>query len=132
MSLYKIGRMCMKVAGRDAGKHCVVLSAIENNAVLVDGETRRRKVNLKHLEPLDKEVAIKADASHSEVAKAFEKLGLKALETKAKKAAARPRQVRKAKASKAVAPKPKAKAAKKEAKPKPAPKKAEEKPETKA
>ena len=126
MSLYKVGRMCMKIAGRDAGKQCVVLSPLEKQTVLVDGETRRRKVNIKHLEPLEKSVEIKEDAPHSEVAKVFEKLGLKVMETKPKKAAARPRMQRKVKA-KTKEPVKKAKASKKEAKPKEDAKVAEEK-----
>jgi large subunit ribosomal protein L14e len=94
MSLFQIGRMCVKIAGRDAGKQCVVLSSLKDSTVLVDGETRRRNVNVRHLEPLDKTLDIKADASHSDVAKAFETLGLKVFTTKPKKAAARPRMQR--------------------------------------
>ena len=94
MSLFQIGRMCVKIAGRDAGKQCVVLSTLKDSTVLVDGETRRRNVNVKHLEPLDKTLNLKADAPHNDVAKAFETLGLKVLTTKPKKVGTRPRMQR--------------------------------------
>ena len=127
MSLYNVGRICMKIAGRDAGMQCVVLSSLKNSTVLVDGETRRRKVNVKHLEPLDKTLDLTEDASHSEVAKAFEKIGITVMATKPKKAAARPRKVRKVKAKTAkVAQKAKV-ASKKVSKPKAESKAVEEK-----
>ena len=109
MSLFQIGRMCVKIAGRDAGKQCVVLSTLKDSTVLVDGETRRRNVNVRHLEPLDKTLDLKADASHSDVAKAFETLGIKVLTTKPKKAGARPTMQRTVKV-KTVKPVTKAKA----------------------
>ena len=92
----------MKIAGRDAGRTCVVVEELGKGYVLVDGDVRRKKVNILHLEPLDKTIALKAKAAHAEVAKAFEKLGLSAWETKAKKAAPRPRKqkVKKVKAVK--------------------------------
>ncbi len=62
-----IGRVCMKIAGRDAGKRCVILK-IDGNKALVDGETRRRLVNVKHLEPMDQVLEVKEDASHDEIA----------------------------------------------------------------
>jgi large subunit ribosomal protein L14e len=49
----------MKVAGRDAGKLCVVTEKIDKHFVKVDGFTRPRKVNVKHLEPTGKRVELK-------------------------------------------------------------------------
>lgn len=74
----------MKITGRDAGKKCVVVDTDKNFAV-IDGETRRRKCNPSHLEPLDKTLDIKKGASHEEVAKAFKSLGIVLTEKKAKK-----------------------------------------------
>jgi len=62
-----IGRVCVKIAGRDAGKKCVVVDVLGKEMVMIDGETRRRKCNLAHIEPLDKKVDIKKGASHEEV-----------------------------------------------------------------
>jgi large subunit ribosomal protein L14e len=97
MQLYGVGRVCVKLAGRDAGKRCVIVDVKENHMVLVDGETRRRLCNVKHLEPLAEKLDIAKGASHADVAAAFKALGVEARETKPKKAAARPKRVRKAK-----------------------------------
>ncbi len=66
-----IGSVCVKIAGRDAGKKCVVIDLIGKNFVLVDGETRRRKCNSVHLEPLGIKVKIAKSASHDEVTAAI-------------------------------------------------------------
>ena len=93
--MFEIGRLCVKIAGRDAGKKCVVIGNIDNNYVNIDGETRRKKCNIDHLEPLAQKLEIKKDASHDDIKKAFEELGLKARETKPKKAAPKPKAKRK-------------------------------------
>lgn len=80
--MLEIGRLCIKIAGRDAGKKCVVVDSIDSKSVLIDGETRRRKCNAAHLEPLDTIIKIKKNASHEEIKKEFDKLSLKARETK--------------------------------------------------
>lgn len=130
--MIEVGRLCVKIAGRDAGKKCAVVDVIDENYVLIDGETRRRKSNVLHLEPLDKTVDIKKGASHDAVAKAVESLGWEVrAATKAKKAAARPRKARRSKlaATQPAAAAPAAKpAAKKEPAKKPAAKPKTEKP----
>lgn len=118
--MFDVGRVCVKFAGRDAGKQCVVVDTLEAPFVMVDGETRRRKVNTSHLIPLEKTLDIAKGADHATVAKAFETMGLKVLETKPKKPASRPAKKRDVKAAKATT----TKAAKKDAaKKKSAPKK---------
>lgn len=94
MSIFEVGRLCVKIAGRDAGRTCIVVEAMGNGYVVVDGDVRRKKVNVRHLEPLDGTVELKAKADHAVVAKAFEKLGLAAWETKAKKVAERPKRMK--------------------------------------
>ena len=94
MSLFKVGRLCIKLAGRDAGRKCIVVENVDSSFVVVDGDVRRRKVNIKHLEPLADVVEIKDKASHDEVKKAFDKLGLSIWDKKSKKTAERPRKVR--------------------------------------
>lgn len=108
-----IGRICVKIAGRDAGKKCVVIDVLDANFVMIDGETRRRKCNILHLEPLDKTADVKKNASHAEVAKVFASLGYGTFSPKSKsKTAARPGKARKSKlAGPAPAAKPAAKAA---------------------
>ena len=84
MSIYEVGRLCVKLAGRDAGKKCVILEQFDNTYVLVDGATRRKKVNIKHLEPLAEVIKLKNNASHEEVKAAFAKLKLEVMETNPK------------------------------------------------
>ena len=69
--MLEIGKVCMKIAGRDAGKLAVIVEILDEPYVLIDGEVRRRKCNILHLEPLEKKVEIKKGASHSEVVKAL-------------------------------------------------------------
>lgn len=122
MSIFTVGRMCVKLAGRDAGRKCVVVEE-GKGFVVVDGNVRRKKVNVKHLEPLSQTVEI-GKGSHEEVVKAFEKLGLAAWNTKAKKSVERPKKQKKvAKEQKKVekkAPAKKAKTEEKKETPKPA------------
>lgn len=100
------GRVCVKIAGRDAGRKCVVVSVLDEKFVLIDGETRRRKCNLIHLEPLDQMLDIKKDASHSDVVSAFKSLSIELKETKVKKKTVRPRTLRRSKLAKASVEKP--------------------------
>jgi len=79
--MFDVGRMCMKVAGREAGKYCVVVKKIDANFVLVTGpksvtNVKRRKCNILHLEPLKESLKIKDDASDEEVIKAYEEASL--------------------------------------------------------
>jgi len=90
MSLYEIGRLCVKLAGRDAGKRCVVVEQVDKQYVLVDGATRRRKININHLEPLAQMLDVKS-GSHADVKTAFEKIGVTVLETKKKESKERPK-----------------------------------------
>ncbi len=114
--MIEVGRLCVKTAGRDAGKKCVVIEVLDANFVMIDGETRRRKCNILHLEPLDKTADIKKNASHAEVVKAFESLGFAVHAPKTKqKTAARPMRARRSKLA-GAAPGAKAPAKKAEAK----------------
>jgi len=116
----EIGRVCMKLAGRDAGQIGVIVDVLEGNIVVIDGQVRRRKCNILHLEPTGKKVTIEKGASHNHVVAALKHLGIEVVERKTKKQkTAKPVQVRKGK----VKPAP-AKVAKPAAPTKPAEKKA--------
>jgi len=97
MALFEVGRLCVKLAGRDAGLKCVIVDIIDNTYVLVDGETRRKKVNVLHLDPLEEVLEIKAGASHEEVKKALSKQDITVRESKPKQAAPKAMQQRKTK-----------------------------------
>ncbi len=103
--MMEVGRLCMKIAGRDANNMCVVVEVLDGNYVLVDGETRRKKCNIKHLEPVDKVIKIKSGASRDDVKKAFGDLGLGFFDPKSKTHEPR---VKKTKGKKEKAEKPKA------------------------
>lgn len=75
--MIEIGRMCVKIAGRDAGKRGMIIDITDNSHVIIDGEVRRRKCNIKHIEPTNIKVDIEKNASHEIVVKEFEKLGIK-------------------------------------------------------
>jgi len=75
----EIGQLCVKTAGRDSGNFCVVVENIDDIYVLIDGNVRRKKCNIKHLEVIDKVVKIKEKASTVEVKKALDKEGIKSL-----------------------------------------------------
>lgn len=93
--MIEIGRLCVKLAGRDAGRTCVVVDVIDERHVLIDGDVRRRNCNLNHIEPLAEKIDLKKGASHSDVETAFKKLDLVAWSTKSKNAGERPQKVRK-------------------------------------
>jgi len=95
--MIETGRLCVKLAGRDAGKKCVIVEILDKNFVMIDGNVRRRKCNKTHVMPLNEKIDIKNKASHSDVAAAFKKLKLEVWETKPKKAKERPKKVRKGK-----------------------------------
>jgi len=92
--MFEIGRLCVKLAGRDAGGKCVIINILDQNYVMIDGETRRRKCNVAHLEPLEQVIKISKGASHETVKNEFEKLGLKVRETKPKAKTERPKKVK--------------------------------------
>jgi len=92
--MIEIGRLCIKVCGRDAGGTCAIVDILDNNYVLIDGNVRRKKCNILHLEPTSKKIDIKKGASHETVKKAFEKLKLPVWETKPKEKRERPRKIR--------------------------------------
>ena len=94
-TMIEIGRVCIKIAGRDAGLKCVVVDVLDRTFVLVDGETRRKRCNILHLEPMDKFIDIQKGASHEAVASALKKEGIDARNTTPKQAGPKPIKKRK-------------------------------------
>ncbi|MEM0453345.1 MAG: 50S ribosomal protein L14e [Sulfolobales archaeon] len=81
MPAIEVGRICIKLRGREAGKKCVIVDIVDNNYVVVTGPkelsgVKRRRVNIGHLEPLDKKVEISKGASDEEVIKSLESANL--------------------------------------------------------
>lgn len=81
MPAIEVGRICVKISGREAGKKCVIVDIIDKNFVLVTGPKtvtgiKRRRANINHLEPFAEKVEIKRGASDEEVVKALKEKGL--------------------------------------------------------
>lgn len=80
MPAVEVGRICVKIAGREAGRKCVVVDVIDKNFALITGPkqltgVKRRRVNINHVEPTTEKIDIKRGASDEEVVKALEKAG---------------------------------------------------------
>jgi len=80
----EIGTVCIKIAGRDSNKYCVVVEQLDNGYVLIDGQTRRKKCNMTHLEPTSKKANISKGASNADVVKALKELKIECIEKKEK------------------------------------------------
>jgi large subunit ribosomal protein L14e len=89
--MFDVGRICVKIAGRDAGQKCVIVEVLDNNYVIVDGMTRRRKCNKIHLEPLNQKLDVKNKASHEDVIKAFKTIDLEVKTSKPKPKTEKPK-----------------------------------------
>ena len=76
----EVGRLCVKLSGREAGMKCVVVDVVDKSFVLITGPksvsgVRRRRVNINHVEPLEDSVEIKRGASDEDVAQILKKAG---------------------------------------------------------
>lgn len=81
MPVVEVGRVCVKLTGREAGRKAVIVDIVDDNFVVITGPksltgVKRRRSNVKHLEILDKKVEIAKGASDEEVLKALEAAGL--------------------------------------------------------
>ena len=80
MPAIEVGRICVKLAGREAGKKCVIVDIIDKSFVLVTGPknvtgVKRRRANVNHIEPLQDKIQIKRGASDEEVLEALKASG---------------------------------------------------------
>ncbi len=80
MPAIEVGRICVKQAGRENGKKCVVIDVMDKSFVLVTGpkkvtSVKRRRVNINHLMPLQEKIEVKRGASDDEVAQVLEAAG---------------------------------------------------------
>lgn len=72
MPAIEIGRICVKVAGREAGRKCVIVDVMDKSFVVVTGPkkvtgVKRRRVNINHVAPTEDVIPIKRGASDEEV-----------------------------------------------------------------
>jgi large subunit ribosomal protein L14e len=78
MPSMEVGRICVKLVGRETGRKCVVVDVVDKNFVLITGPksvtgVRRRRTNVDHLEPTPESVEVKKGAGDDEVEKALTK-----------------------------------------------------------
>jgi large subunit ribosomal protein L14e len=76
MPAIEVGRVCVKVSGREAGRKCVIVDLADKSFVLITGPkkitgVKRRRVNANHIEPLQDKIDLKRGASDEEVTEAL-------------------------------------------------------------
>ena len=76
MPAVEVGRICVKIAGREAGRKCVIVDVIDKNFVLITGPqkvngVKRRRANINHVEPTERKLSIKRGASDEDIVKAM-------------------------------------------------------------
>jgi len=76
----EVGRICVKLSGREAGRKCVVVDLSDKSFVLITGPkevtgVKRRRANVNHIEPLQDTIDIKRGASDEEVTEALKSAG---------------------------------------------------------
>ena len=72
MVAIQIGRICVKTQGREKGLKCIIADIIDKNFLLVTGPptisgVKRRRVNVKHIQPLDYMIDIHRGMSDEEI-----------------------------------------------------------------
>jgi len=80
MPAIEVGRVCVKLFGREAGRKCVIVDVIDKSFVLVTGPktvsgVKRRRTNINHVEPLQDKLDVKRGASDEDVAEAIKTAG---------------------------------------------------------
>ncbi len=80
MPAIEVGRICVKLSGREAGRKCVIVDIIDKSFVLITGPknvtgVKRRRANINHIEPLQEKVKIKRGASDEEVTESLKSSG---------------------------------------------------------
>jgi len=80
MPAIEVGRICVKMAGRESGRKCVIVDVMDKSFVLVTGPkkvtgVKRRRVNINHVAPLEDTVPVKRGASDEEVTQMLEAAG---------------------------------------------------------
>ena len=80
MPALEVGRICLKIAGRENGKKCVIIDVTDQTFVMITGPkkvtgVKRKRVNLNHITALQDKIEIKREASDEEVTQSLEAAG---------------------------------------------------------
>lgn len=81
MTSISIGRVCVKLAGRNAGKYCIITKIINDTFVEITGPKKlngikTKRCNVQHLEPLEFLLNIKENATEAQIEKELQRLKL--------------------------------------------------------
>ena len=77
MPAIEVGRICIKLAGRESGKKCIIVEVIDKGFVIITGPkkvtgVKRRRASINHIAPLKDKISISRGASDDLVTKALE------------------------------------------------------------
>lgn len=80
MPAIEVGRICVKLTGREAGKKCVIVDVIDKSFIQITGPktvtgVKRRRANINHVEPSQDKIAIAHGASDEEITEALKAAG---------------------------------------------------------
>ena len=80
MPAVEVGRICVKLAGRETGRKCVIIDVMDKSFVLITGPkkvtgVKRRRVNINHVKSLQDRIEIPRGASDDEVNAILEAAG---------------------------------------------------------
>jgi large subunit ribosomal protein L14e len=80
MPAIEVGRICVKAAGRETGRKCIIIDVMDKSFVLITGPkkvngVKRRRVNINHIEALQDKIDVKRGASDEEVVATLEAAG---------------------------------------------------------
>ena len=81
MPAIEVGKICVKIVGREAGKKCVIVDVVDKNFALITGPktvngVKRRRANVEHLQPTKECVEINRGATDDEITKALKTAGI--------------------------------------------------------
>ena len=76
----EVGRICVKITGREAGRKCVIVDIIDENFAFITGPrkvtgVKRRRVNINHIEPTEAKIDIERGTTDEEVVQALTAAG---------------------------------------------------------
>jgi len=80
MPSVEVGRICVKTAGRENGKKCVIVDVMDKSFAMVTGPkvvtgVKRKRVNLSHIMLLQDRIEVARGASDEEVSSALTAAG---------------------------------------------------------
>ena len=80
MPAVEVGRICVKIAGRETGKKGVIVDVMDKSFILITGPkpvtgVKRKRANMNHILPLEDKLDIKRGASDEEVTSALTAAG---------------------------------------------------------